>query len=559
MTDTATPVEIPEAVPFALRNSYNPDVLTCIANLSSDEVFTPPEFANRMLDTLADGWAASNAGANIWANSTVTFLDPFTKSGVFLREIVKRLVAGLKGEILNLQDRLDHILSKQIFGIGITQLTSLLARRSLYCSKSANGEYSIGKNVFNDEIGHILFERIEHTWTGGTVVETADKKGKAVMKTEGGRCKYCGSPQVNLDRGSEAETYAYAFIHTDDIKARMATLWGEDMQFDVIIGNPPYQIDDKGGHRPVPLYNKFVDRAKALDPRFVVMVTPSRWMAGGLGLSAFRSGMLSDTRLRTLVDYPVASEVFPGVEVKGGVSYFLWDRDHAGSCQFSTVRGGVVHGPIKRRLDQYDILVRDSVGVPILNRVMAKREPTFESIVASVRPFGDKLRSNFRDYKKVKGGQYVVPLLVNEGGIRTEVWTRSEYITANQGIAGQWKVFLPKAGSDGGQRVPNAVIGSPRIGRPGQVSTETYLAIGPFGSEQDVKAAYTYLTTKFARYLISLRKISQDNVPSTFRWLPIPDWSQPLSDDALASRYRVSKAEQAHIAGMVAEWAMSGE
>jgi site-specific DNA-methyltransferase (adenine-specific) len=106
-------------------------VLTCIANLSNDEVFTPPEFANRMLDTLAEAWAANHGGANLWADKRVRFLDPCTKSGVFLREITSRLNQGLAQEIPDLQQRVDHILTKQVFGIGITQLTSLLARRSV--------------------------------------------------------------------------------------------------------------------------------------------------------------------------------------------------------------------------------------------------------------------------------------------------------------------------------------------------------------------------------------------------------------------------------------------
>jgi len=151
-----------DQVSFTLRGR-NPDVLTCIANLSNDEVFTPPEFANRMLDTLADAWAADHAGANIWADSSVRFLDPFTKSGVFLREITSRLIAGLAEEIPDLQARADHILTRQVFGIGITTLTTLLARRSLYCSKHANGDHSVTRN-FKSEAGNIWFERVEHTW-----------------------------------------------------------------------------------------------------------------------------------------------------------------------------------------------------------------------------------------------------------------------------------------------------------------------------------------------------------------------------------------------------------
>ena len=223
---------------FALRGR-NPDVLTCIANLSNDEVFTPPEFANRMLNTLAEAWSADHNGANIWADKSVRFLDPCTKSGVFLREITSRLTKGLTAEIPDLDERVNHILTKQVFGIGITHLTSLLARRSVYCSKHARGKHSIAKSFSSDD-GNIWFARTEHVWADG-------------------KCTHCGASQKTLDRGEGLETHAYAFIHTYDIKARIAELFGGDMQFDVIVGNPPYQLDDGGyGTSAAPIYHLWV-------------------------------------------------------------------------------------------------------------------------------------------------------------------------------------------------------------------------------------------------------------------------------------------------------------
>jgi site-specific DNA-methyltransferase (adenine-specific) len=284
---------------FTLRGR-NPDVLTCIANLSNDEVFTPPEFANRMLDTLAEAWAANHGGANLWADKSVKFLDPCTKSGVFLREITRRLTEGLEKKIPNLQKRVDHILTKQVFGIGITRITSLLARRSLYCSKHANGKHSIAKSFASDD-GNIWFQRIEHTWKGD-------------------RCKFCGAARSVFERGEDLETHAYALLHTDNIKARLTEIFGKDMQFDVIIGNPPYQLNTDGfGVQARPIYQNFVAQAKALDPRFLSMVIPARWFSGGMGLDEFRESMLTDKRLRFIDDYLTASDVFPGVGLKGGV------------------------------------------------------------------------------------------------------------------------------------------------------------------------------------------------------------------------------------------------
>jgi len=232
------------ALLHARTQTRNPDVLTCIANLSNDEVFTPPALANRMLDTLAHAWARDHHNANLWANPDVKFLDPCTKSGVFLREITRRLIAGLAQKIPDLHTRVDHILTKQVFGIAITRLTELLARRSLYCSKHADGAHSVAKNFANNH-GHIWFERTEHSWKNG-------------------RCRFCGAAKQALDRGAEFETHAYAFIHTDNLPARLSEIFGATMQFDVIIGNPPYQLSDDGfGKSAAPIYQHFVTQQGA--------------------------------------------------------------------------------------------------------------------------------------------------------------------------------------------------------------------------------------------------------------------------------------------------------
>ncbi len=351
---------------FTLRGR-NPDVLTCIANLSNDEVFTPPELANKMLDSLAEAWSGANNGANLWANSSVKFLDPCTKSGVFLREITSRLVNGLAKKIPHLEKRVDHILTKQVYGIAITQLTSLLARRSLYCSKHAKGKHSIAKS-FDRDNGNIWFERIEHSW-------------------DGGKCSYCGAPRGIFDRKDGLETHAYAFIHTDEIKSRLAELFGGDMQFDVIIGNPPYQLDDGGhGRSASPIYQHFVEQAKLLDPRYLTMVIPSRWLGGGKGLNDFRASMLADDRIRKLVDYENAQEPFPGVDFAGGVGYFLWERDSRGLCEVTNIAGDSLV-VAERRLNEFPTFVRHSAALPIIRKVTAKNEPRMSEQVSSRKPF----------------------------------------------------------------------------------------------------------------------------------------------------------------------------
>jgi site-specific DNA-methyltransferase (adenine-specific) len=405
---------------FVLR-TRNPDVLTCIANLSNDEVFTPPEFANRMLDTLTEAWAANNGGADLWADKSVKFLDPFTKSGVFLREITSRLTKGLEQEIPILEKRVNHILTKQVFGIGITQITSLLARRSVYCSKYATGKHSIAKSFTSDD-GNIWFKRTEHTWVGNN-------------------CKFCGAPRGVFDRKEGLETHAYAFIHTDNIKSWLAELFGGNMQFDVIVGNPPYQMTGgAGGSSDSSIYHLFVEQALKLDPRFLSMVIPARWLAGGRGMDEFRQATLGDRRMRELVDYPAASDVFPGVEIKAGVCYFLWDASHNGDCKVTTIRGGEVVGPIQRNLGEYDVFVRDARAVTILHKVLARREPSINTILTRDTPFG--LASNFEDFhEKERSGD--VPLYYIRTMKRGVGYIARNGITKNAHLINTWKVFVP--------------------------------------------------------------------------------------------------------------------
>ena len=442
---------------FTLRGR-NPDVLTCIANLSNDEVFTPPEFANRMLDTLAEAWAADHGGASLWADSAVRFLDPCTKSGVFLREITRRLVSGLAYQMPDLEQRVTHILTRQVYGIGITHLTSLLARRSVYCSKHAQGRHSIAR-AFERDAGNIWFERMQHTWADG-------------------KCRYCGASQQALDRGVELETHAYAFIHTDDIRARIAELFGDDMQFDVIIGNPPYQLDDGGyGTSAAPIYQLFVEKALDLDPRYAVFVTPSRWMAGGKGLDKYRQKMLADRRMRSIVDYPKLYEGFPGVKIRGGISYFLWDREHQGPCTFQTIWDGQPTGPaVARYLDDYDILVRRNEAVSILEKVRAKGEPTLDARVSSQKPFG--LRTFFHGKPDPKRLKDPVKLF----GSKKVSWVNRSEIPANAAWIDKWKVLMTRVQGTSAA-VETKFLSKPIIAEPGTACTESYLVAGLFETE----------------------------------------------------------------------------
>jgi site-specific DNA-methyltransferase (adenine-specific) len=516
-----------ERAHFSLR-ARNPDVLSCIANLSNDEVFTPPELANQMLDTLAEAWAKAHDGADIWADRTATFLDPCAKSGVFLREITSRLTKGLTKEIPDLDERVDHILSKQVFGIGITQLTSLLARRSLYCSKFANGEHSICRS-FDSPEGNVWFSRTEHAW-------------------DGEKCKFCGASANTFERGEELESHAYAFIHTENIKARVVELFGDDMQFDVIIGNPPYQLNDGGhGRSASPLYHRFVKQAKCLDPKMLIMIIPSRWFGGGKGLNEFRAEMLADKRISKLVDFENARDAFSGVDLAGGVCYFLWERDSRGMCEVVNFSKDRPSASLKRVLNEFPTFIRDSDAVTIVRKVLAKKEATMSGQVSSRKPFG--LSTTARPEKsgelrlRWRGGEGLFP---------------RKKVTAGIELIDRWKVITSRAsydhagnpGKDGRRRV----LATVEILEPGVICTETYLVAGAFDTRTEAKNLVAYMKTRFFRFLLAQLMYSHDLAKSSYEFVPVLDMTKRWSDADLFQRYDITEIEQEWIQARIREF-----
>jgi site-specific DNA-methyltransferase (adenine-specific) len=502
---------------FNLRNR-NPDVLTCIANLSNDEVFTPPEYANQMLDTLGEMWFQSHEGNSLWENPEVRFLDPCTKSGVFLREITSRLNAGLTKIIPETNARIDHIMKHQVFGIAITHLTSLLSRRSVYCSKDALSIHSIGRSIGRAQ-GNIWFERVEHTW-------------------EKGRCIFCGASQTTLDRGGGMETYAYNFIHNQSLSVLLTSAFSTNMQFDVVIGNPPYQLDDGGyGASAAPIYHLFVEKAIQLDPRFAVFVTPSRWMTGGKGLDKFRDKMLNDRRLKKIVDFPKLYEGFPGVKIRGGISYFLWERDYNGPCEYQTIWNGAPTGPaVKRDLDTFDVLVRRNEAISILEKVKAMGEPPLSERISSRKPFGHP--TNFHGKPTKEGLED--PILLY--GSQKKSWIERNMISVNQDLISKWKVLMT-AVQGTSAAVETKFLSRPIVAPPDTACSETYLVAGSFDTEEEASNLATYLETRFLRFLVSLRKAAQHATRDVYAFVPDISLSQSWNDEILYKRYELEEAD----------------
>ena len=494
------------------NSSYNPDVLNCIANLSNDEVFTPPELANKMLDLLPQ---------ELFHSPKTTFLDPFTKSGVFLREIVKRLDRGLADQMPDRQQRIDHILHHQVFGIACTELTSLLARRSVYCSKTANGPYSISK--FDTPAGNILYRNIRHTWVNG-------------------KCKYCGASQAVYDRGSEAEQYAYLFIHTDNPKQ-----FFPNMKFDVIVGNPPYQLDTGGaGRQAKPLYDQFVYQAIKLAPRYLSLVIPSRWFSGGMKqLEDFRDKMMNDRHIRVLVDFVNAKDCFPQNSISGGVCYFLWDRDNHEKCKITNYIKGEKNEAV-RYLKEKDcpILIRYNQSISILHKVQKLKEQTFNHFVSVSRPFG--MRSNFNQFALHKDERNYIRLYrFGDNG-----YVSLDKITNNNQLVSQYKVIVSKA-SPGGDEYPHSIVSTPIISEPNSVCTETYLVIKAVPSREHAENLISYIKTRFFRFMMSLVKNTQNISRGSYMFVPLQDFSKPWTDEELYKKYGLTDEEIQFIESMI--------
>lgn len=490
--------------------NYNPDVLTCLANLSNDEVFTPPVVVNRMLNLLP---------AELWRNPDARFLDPVSKTGVFLREIAKRLMEGLSERIPNRQQRADHIFTRQLFGLAITELTALLSRRSVYCSKQANGPYSVC-TAFCDADGNIRFRSTEHTW-------------------QNGRCRYCGASREVYDRDDTLESHAYEFIHTENPETIFP-----DMKFDVIIGNPPYQLSDGGnGASASPLYHRFVRQAQKLKPRYLTMIIPSRWFGGGKGLDDFRREMLNDNHIRVLVDYENASDCFPGVDIAGGVCYFLWDRDNPGLCDVVNIRNNETMHSV-RALNEFDTFIRHDQAASIVRKVCAFGEPMMSNMVSSSKPFG--LRTFVRPQES---GDILLRWQNGEGP-----YCRDE-ITVGRELIDKWKVITSyvgydhagNPGKDGKRRVFSKIDILP----PGTICTETYLVVGSFDTEQEAKKLVAYMKTLFFRFLVAQCMYSHHITKEAYRLVPIQDFSQSWTDEKLFAKYAITDEEIKFIELMV--------
>jgi site-specific DNA-methyltransferase (adenine-specific) len=492
-----------------LVGDHRPDILDCLNNLSSDEVFTPPSVAEQVLDLLPPA---------LWSDPALRILDPACKSGVFLREAAKRLMAGLAEVLPDEAARRRHIFENMLYGLPITELTGLISRRSLYYSKDAASAHSVV--CFSDPQGNVRYHRGTHVYKNR-------------------KCKFCGAPAGDLDRGEHLENYAYSFIHTP-----LKDIF--DMKFDVIIGNPPYQLQDAGESTGAsPIYQLFIEQAKKLEPRYISMIIPARWYAGGKGLDGFRDTMLKDRRISHLVDFHDASDIFPGVEIKGGVCYFLWDAKYSGDCEITSVVGGLRLESMPRNLSEHDVLVRFNQAVSILQKVKESGEGKFSERISRQKPFG--FRTNFTDYCS-EPFEGAIPIYAN----KDVGWIDRSAVTVGTEMVDQYKVLL-SAAYNGGDNYPHQIINRPILAPKESCCTETYIICGSSPLLEEAQNIEAYIKTRFFRFMVSLRKISQHNPRDRFDFVPNLDMTQTWTDATLYERYGLTADEIGFVESMIKE------
>ncbi len=493
-----------------MKINYNPDVLSCLANLSNDEVFTLPDLVNEILDMLPE---------ELWEDPNAKFLDPVCKSGVFLREIAKRLINGLEEKIPDQKERIDHILKNQLYGIAITELTSLMTRRTLYCSKTANGKFSICE-AFDDEKGNIYYQKIQHTWANG-------------------KCTFCGASQSVYDRDEILETHAYNFIHTNTQKEIF------NMKFDVIIGNPPYQLNDGGGMgtSATPIYQKFVEQAKKLNPRYLSMILPARWYSGGKGLDEFRNGMLSDKRTKKLIDFFDSTECFPGVDISGGVCYFLWDREYFGDCEVLSVQREKRTKMSRPLLEKdSDTFIRFNEAISILRKIQSFNEESILSQISSRKPFG--IVSSVKPKERKSNNSVKIYSYPKNGFIEREK------ITQNLEWVDNYKVYIAKAYGERGA-FPYKVVAHPFLGEKDSCCSETYLVFGPYLEKSIAENVVSYINTKLFRFLVLFKKNTQNAAKGVYSFVPLQDFNEVWTDEKLYKKYGLTEEEIAFIDSMI--------
>ena len=326
----------------------------------------------------------------------------------------------------------------------------------------------------------------------------------------------------------------------------------DNMKFNAIVGNPPYQVMDGGaGVSAKPVYNLFVEIAKLIKPDYISMIMPSRWFAGGKGLDSFREEMLSDKRLSHIFDFINAKDCFPTASIGGGVNYILWNAKHCSDCSITTIQGNI-RDTETRPLNQFSVFIRYNAAIHIVNK--CKSEKNFDSIVNTRNPFG--LSSNVRGEKS---GEL---RLISSAGIS---WLPKSAVPSSNTLLSKYKILMSKVTAEhAGEPDRNGqfkIVSRTEVVGPNDVCTDSYLIIGESEHKSVVENEYKYIQTRFARFLLMLAVSSINLSPDKFQFVPLQDftedsdidWSKPIPDidKQLYKKYNLTEEEIEFIEKMI--------
>lgn len=517
------------------------DILETITNVGNDEVFTPRKTCTMILDSLPE---------DVWHHPEYKWLNPATKNGIFEREIALRLDKGLKDIIPDEETRRKHILQKMIYAIGQTKFTANVARRTLYYCSEANRKcdgikasdghyvngYAIGNGTwFEDEEGNVKTPKTEHSF---------DKNGK---------CIFCGmSKDSKYNSSEQREHYAYEFIHYEQasLEKHLQDLFFKGdraMKFDVIIGNPPYQLNDGGGtgDSATPIYNLFVENAISLNPRYISMIIPAKWFSGGKGLVDFRKHMLNDTHIEEIHDFSNFKDVFPSLGgLAGGACYFLRNKEYNGPCK---VYNDFSNMYSKRFLNQFNILIRDNKSIGIINKVFNfcknNELETMDKIVSNRLPFGISTT-----YKYADEGE--IPCYFTQKiGLK---YVNKKDVKDDMKIINKYKFLAPKAPIAGQTDFTKPVMffysGNTLIAKPGEIASESWLVLNTFDTALEAENFKSYVFSKIFRFLLLQTVVSQNITKSNYSFIPnFKDYKAKICDADLIRKFELSKDEWEYI------------
>lgn len=445
------------------------------------EIVTPDKIVKAMVDMLP---------AEVW-NSKTKFLDPACKGGEYLREIYDRLMENetMQSDFPNDIARSNHILKNQIYGIALSQVS--LDRTT--------------KKLFGEDRNIKIIPDYINKLKGINMGSRPDGK------------------QNNIGDILNKE-------------------FGKDMEFDVVIGNPPYQ-EESGGRNAKPLYNDFVRNMYDICS-ISCFITPSRWVTGGIGLDSFREWMLSLDCIQYIRDFRNATKIFNGVIISGGVMYYLINKSYHGKCNIEYTDDFGNKTTYNRLINQYSIYIRDNNAVKIVDKV--DKTNTLDTIMSSLNPFG--IDADMRGYSEPTNiNKY---RLLSSGGYgyisEYEIEKGTEYLP-------YYKTIVAKALSS----KPGKILGTTSVLGPNEVCTFSYFIAGHTLDKNKAVNLEKYLQTRFLRFLLFITTASINTSKKNYEFVPLQDftsssdidWSQSISniDQQLYKKYNLSDEEIAYI------------